>query len=463
LIRRIHKIRLTPPQLANLFIVACVIFMIGNYNNWDRGRKVIDNDVVSYYAYLPSLFIYHDVTLKFVKDYKGPHRFEFWPLTAPNGGYYHKTAMGLAYCYAPFFFAAHGYAYLFGYDTGGYSPPYHIALLISALFFAAAGLFFLRKTLEFFFDNTVVAIVLLLTVFGTNLFYYITIEAAMSHSFSFGLISAFVYYSLRWHQSQKYLTTIKLGLLLGWIVFIRPTNIIIVLFPLLYNINSIKDVKGRVSLFLGNFKQLFIILFCMILFWIPQLFYWKTVTGDWFFSSYGDEGFFFLKPQIINGLFGFRKGWFIYTPLMIFAVMGLAMSFKRLKPVSTALLVFMIINLWITFSWWCWWYGGGLSQRSLVDTYALMAIPLGVFISWLWKRKYLVKLPGTIVILALVLLTGFYTIQYRFGGLHYNSMTKKAWFENFGHIEPHGNYWKLLQCPDYDKAKKGIQDTVKCD
>ncbi len=461
MIKKIKTIRLRSSQIAIIFIAACIFFLIGNFNQWHGSRGVIDNDVVSYYAYLPSLFIYHDVTLKFVKDYKGPHRFEFWPLTAPNGGYYHKTTMGLAFCYAPFFFGAHGYAWLSGYDTGGYSPPYHIALLISAMFYGLVGLFFLRKTLQFYFTEEIIALVLMLLTFGTNLFYYISIDGCGSHSFSFGLISAFIYYSLKWHHEKKTRYAMVMGFLLGWIVLIRPTNFLIVLFTIFYDVKSLNELGARIKLVFSHYKQVLIILFFLIIFWIPQMMYWKKVTDHWFFNSYGDEGFFFLRPQIINGLFSFRKGWFIYTPVMIVAMAGLILSFKKFKAMALPVLIFLIINLWVVFSWWCWWYGGGLSQRSLVDTYALMAIPMGVFISWLWQQKYLLKLPLTLVILAMLLLTNIYTIQYLHGGLHYDSMTRAAYIENFGHFEAYGYYPEALDHPDYKLAVKGIYRTAQ--
>jgi len=439
-----------------------VILMISRYHYWQNERGVIDNDIVSYYGYLPSLFIYHDVTLNFAKDYKGPLHFKFWPVTAPNGGYYHKTTLGVAYCYAPFFLGANAYAHWFHYETGGYSRPYEVGLLISALFFFCIGLFYLRKILLLFFNDLITAIVILLTVFGTNFFYYITLEAVMSHSYSFTLISVFIYYSIKWQQSQKYSIALLLGISLGWMVIIRPNNLLIVLFLFLYDVKNSKEFFARIRLLLSNYKQFLMIGIIMILFWIPQFIYWKTVTGEWFFFSYVDERFFFLKPHILEGLFGFRKGWFIYTPLMIFAMAGLLMTIKKLKQIALPVLIFMPLHIWIVFSWWCWWYGGGLSQRSMVDIYALLAIPLGIFINWLWQQKFPVKIPVTLVMLCLFLLTSFYNIQYHYGGLNYHGMTKDAYFENFGHWEPHGNFVNYLQCPDYEKAKQGIQATEPC-
>ena len=58
----------------------------------------------------------------------------------------------------------------------------------------------------------------------------------------------------------------------------------------------------------------------VVLVWVPQMIYWNEMTGHWLYFSYGsDERFFFGDPAIIKGLFSYRKGLFIYTPLLLFA------------------------------------------------------------------------------------------------------------------------------------------------
>jgi len=34
-------------------------------------------------------------------------------------------------------------------------------------------------------------------------------------------------------------------------------------------------------------------------------------------------------------------------------------------------------------------------------------------------------------------------------------MTKEAYWNTFGRLHPGGDFWPLLQTPDYDKARKG--------
>ena len=448
-------------KLVILFILFSVLFMIKNYNSINGTRGVIDSDVVQYYGYLPATFIYHDVSLQFTKTYQGRHKFEFVSSVAPNGGLVIKYTMGMSFMYSPFFYGAHWYAYLFGYDTGGYSLPYQIALLFSSLFYFIIGLHFLRKVLEKYFDTFIVAFVLLLIVFGTNLFYYATINGAMTHVYSFSLLCIFIFYTIKWYERQSWLNSLILGVVLGLITIIRPNNILMVLIFMFYGITSFKDIPARFRLFLKNYYWIVLMIFCVAALCAPQFFYWKMVTGNWFFYSYLDEHFFFNRPQFINGLFSFRKGWFVYTPVMLFATIGVFLCYKRLKSFFIPILLFLVIDLWIIFSWWCWWYGGSYGQRALIDIYGLMAIGLGVFLAYLYKQKLWIRYPVVILLLLLTFLNVFNSIQYKHGSLHFDSMTKKAYFYNFGHMEPYGNYYDLLQTPDYDNALKGLPETTK--
>ncbi|MEI6122922.1 MAG: hypothetical protein WCQ95_04770 [Bacteroidota bacterium] len=450
----------TLPRLANLFIFFAVVIVLLRYTSWKDKDGIINNDVLEYYSYLPATFIYHDVSLKFAENYLGPHKFAFWPRISPTGHYILKMSMGMSYMYFPFFCVGHVYALCFGYDAGGFSMPYQVALLIGALFYLMLGLYYLRKILQRYFTPFVTAFVLSLIVFATNLFYYSSFLGPMSHVFTFALFSMFIYYSIQWHENPRWTQSLITGLLMGALVIIRPTNILMILFFIFYNIKSFRDIKPRMLLFLKNYSSILIICICLIAYWIPQIIYWKNMTGQWFYYSYLDEHFNFQHPRFLLGLFGYRKGWLLYTPLMGFSLIGFLLSFKKLPSFFVPAFLFLTLNFWIVFSWWCWWYGGSYGLRALIDIYALLAMGLGVFITAVWKLKPWFKYPLILMVLACVLLNMFNIIQFQRGALHIDSMTKNAYWKNFGHMDPYGNYYHLIRHPDYDKAKRFIDDTL---
>ena len=343
---------------------------------WKNEKKVIFWDVLEYYSYLPATFIYGDVQLRFIDNSNKNWENKFWPKSAPNNGWVIKMTMGMSILYSPFFFATLGITKLFHLVADGYSIPFRLALIFSCLFYLTIALFVLRKLLLKWFNDGVTTLTIVALVLGTNLFYYSTYEAPMTHAYNFSLIVFFIYFTFKWYENQSWRTTIMLGLIGGLIVLIRPTNIITWLFFLLLNVTKPAELILRIKFLFKQYAKLLLIACCFFLVLFPQMLYWKTITGFWIYYSYTNEGFFFNNPHIIQGLFSYRKGWLLYTPIMAVALIGIPYLFFRLKEMFVPVLIFMLFNIYIIFSWWTWWYGGCFGERPLIDFYALLAFPL---------------------------------------------------------------------------------------
>lgn len=427
---------------------------------WNKER-IIESDVISYYAYLPAVFIYNDLTLRFIDEYPYDYGMKFWPSTTPEGDYVIKTTMGMSFLYSPFFFIAHLLAGQFGYEPTGFSVPYRFAISLSVLFYFALGLFLLRKLLLRHFSELPTAISLILVTWGTNLAWYATIEPGMTHVYSFTLFAFFVYLLERWFDKPTLVNSILLGLLSGLISLVRPTNALIGVLVLLWGVGSFGDFKNRIKWLLARWPLIAAMIFSAVVVWLPQLLYWKMQTGLYFFNSYGEEGFFFQSPQILNGLFSYRKGWLVYTPVMLFAIIGFFFLRRYAEGKTKAIFVFMVLNLYIVFSWWSWWYGGGYGARALIESYILLAFPLAAFVQWTFRLKGF-KRAGFIITLALFLFHSiFQTFQYYYGAIHWDSMGKTTYWASFGRLRPMTGFYEAIEPPDYAKAMLGIQATVK--
>jgi hypothetical protein len=420
-------------------------------------KNLIYWDVLEYYSYLPATFIYGDLTLEFMNDTTVIWQNKFWPKTSAENTRVFKMTMGMSMMYSPFFLVVHTVEKLFHLQADGFSVPYIFALLASCLFYLTLAFFVLRKLLLRWFSETVTALTIICIGMGTNLFYYSTIEAAMSHAYNFSLFVFFIYFTIRWYENQSFKTSVKLGLIGGLIVLIRPTNIIIWLVFFLIFVSKPSDLISKLKLFLKQYPKLIVIIACAAFAIFPQLLYWKFVTGSWVYYSYDNEGFFFNHPRIIEGLFSYRKGWLLYTPVMTFALIGIPFLYFKVRELFYPVLFYILLNIYIVFSWWTWWYGGGFGQRAMIDSYALLAFPLAAFISLFWKRKLYLKIIAIFFVTLFVCHNLLQTSQYYYGAIHFDSMTKKAYWSSFGRIKPHGNYYNYLETPDYAKAIKGIQ------
>ena len=443
-------------KLSIIVIVLVVLFSFVSKKHWNSENRVIAWDVISYYAYLPATFIYIDPGLDFMDDYEGDHKFIFWPETTANGKKVIKTSMGMSYLYLPFFLVGHAFALITDYDSGGYSAPYKFVLQLSNLFYLIIGLIFLRKTLLRYFSEEVSSLSILLIFFATNLHYYSTHEATMSHGYSFTLIAVFIWLTIQWYEKPSFKNTIFIGLLSGLIVLVRPTNILVILFFVFWDIKTVTDLKNRFLLFYEKISSVFLMALFAFLVWIPQFLYWKIQTGSFLYFSYGNERFFFDNPQIINGLFSYRKGWLLYSPIMIFALVAIFFLKDKLKAFFLPVLIFTMLNIYVVLSWWAWWYGGSFGLRAFIDSYAILIFPLAALLSYFYvgKKKFA---RSIVLILSVVFIAHgiFQTQQYYHGSIHWDSMSKASYWDSFGRLRPTEKFNSLLIPPDYEKAKKG--------
>jgi len=440
--------------IIGILIVVCTWYG-NNLDTWGK-NKVIDNDVVSYYAYLPAGIIFHDLNFDFVKTLPAGFTGKIWLGTAPNGKPILRMTMGLAILWLPFFLMAHLFSKVMGIEALGYSWPYSLSIFAATIFYLLVGLIFLRKILLKYFSEIVTGITLLLVVVATNLMFYTISEPGMSHVYSFSLITIFLYTTLKWVDRPSYTSSVILGLLAGLIVLIRPVNGLVLVFPALLSINSFDEFYQRL---IARWKLIAIAGLAAVLIAMPQLIYWKMQTGHLFFNSYMDQGrFYFANPHILDGLFSFRKGWFIYTPVMLFSVAGLFFLKQYVTGFTKAIIIFLVLFIYVIYSWWCWWYGGSFGARPMIDTYGLMAIPLAAFLTSFSKKAFWQQGVVGLLLVLMISLNQFQMNQYRTSLLHWDSMTGKAYKGIFLKKNWPEGYDKMIQIPDYEKALKGEEE-----
>ena len=439
--------------LIQIILVWIFLFFYNENNKQDH----IQNDVVVYYSYVPATFICKDLTLQFVG--KSNCEGKYWPFYLPNGGRVIKMSMGMAYMYTPFFFLGHWAAPFLKEPQNGYSAPYQVMLAFGSLVYMMIGFFYLRRLLLYYFNDLVTGIVMLGLFFGSNLFCYSTIDFLMPHVYLFALFSIFLYLTHKVHLAANKKNVIALGLIGGLIALIRPSDVLILIVPAFYGVTNFNDIVTKLRS-VKQKKQL-VVLFgaAFIIPWIPQFVYWKVVTGDWLFYSYFGEKFFFNSPHILEGLFGYRKGLFIYSPLILIAVIGIVLLRKRIPQFFLPTVILLPVFTYVVLSWWCWWYGGSFGQRSFIDIFPLLAFPLACVVDFFNQRRF-TSLIGLLVLEIIISLNLFQIWQYKKGLIHYDAMTKEAYWSVFLSSSYPSNWAELINDPDYERAKLGEKENV---
>lgn len=457
-------------RVSLISILVCVVVVLSldfSYKYYKSRDKIIESDAKHYYAYIPSVIIFHDISQKFLDTEFGPDKHYFWTgVKLDNGKNYIKTTMGVALLQSVIIIPMHYTFKALGFPADGFSEPYKLAILMSSLLYFALGLLIIRylviKNLKF--SDTVAAITILAIGLGTNLLVYVSKEPSMSHAYSFFAIGMFVFCLDRYLKNRKWANALLTGISFGLVVLIRQVNVITVVLFLLWDVDSLKDLKDRILMYLlkPHFSGLIIIGFILI--WIPQLMYYYSLVGSIFFNGYGKEAskFFFDNPQISKSLFSYQKGWFVYTPIMFLAVIGfLPLFFSQFKKYALSVFIIMLSLIYVNSSWYSWWFGGGFGQRAYIDIYVLMAIPLAGFINFTLQNK-ISRVLISLIFIVLISNGVFQTVQYFNNVIHFSGMTKEAFWYSIGRIEPGSRHWAFIEESDSKLAEQGIYKDQSC-
>jgi len=444
--------------LAAIIIVVGLCFNIYFLKDFKYESGIIESDVINYYAFLPGLIIENDLTFKFIEDNPSKYSTRYWMFKTENGNYVSKVTLGMSMMYAPFFLGSHIVAITGGFESDGFSVPYRVGILLGTLFYVFFGIYLLIKLMRKFFNEIVISFVVLLVFLATNLFYYTTREAGMSHAYSFFVIILFVYLVDRFYNKPSLVRSLFLGIVFALILLIRPTNGIVGVILPLWNLSNEGFNNRVVFWFCKQKKFLIVFLIGFLLAISPQILYWKIITGNFFYNGYsGEAHFHFLNPQVINSLFSFRKGWFLYTPVMLFIIPGLFFLYRNFRNLFWAVLAMFVLSVYLNSAWWLWWFGAGYGNRGYVDFYGVYALAIAAFLQWFIGKVN----PGKIIVISgLVIIfichNLFQVAQYMHGSLHMSGMTKEAYLFSLGKLYPKPPLYEFIVEPDKALAAKGI-------
>lgn len=436
--------------LALLFILANTFY----HSRWDNTQTEapISWDASGYYSYLPAVFIYKDIQaldhMPGIIDQYRPSPQMDQAFEHESGHYIFKYTLGQSLTYLPGFAIGHIWAKnSTQYPADGYAYPYQAATYFYALCFGLLGLFVLFSLLKNSFSIAAANWAIFALAAGTNLLEYASYTPMMTHISLFTLYVLLIRQSILFWNKPSTWKALAIGLLVGWLALIRPTELIAIIIPLLWGIEITKTgIQSRWNAIKGQWKKIGLAALAGTLVLFLQSIYWKVAGDEWIIYSYQDQGFSWLKPHIKQVLISYRKGWLVYTPMMIFGLVGFYPLFKRNKSIFLACLAFFLINFYIVSAWDIWWYGGSFGQRALVQSYAIMAFPLAAFAQWILEFKQL-KWAQLVPVLFFVFLNNFQIWQSHTAGLFDAEYTNKAY------------YWRMFLNTNYEPTDKLLLDS----
>jgi hypothetical protein len=146
-------------------------------------------------------------------------------------------------------------------------------------------------------------------IFGSTIVYYVIQNPMWSHAWSFSVVCILLFLFHRRFEKREWLRIAGMGIFSALLIMIRPTNLLL-LIPIWFF-----EPEERPVL---NLRHVLIFVLCAALVCMPQLIYWKKLSGSWFYDAYSGEGFHYLRaPRFLSLLFEPRSGLLSYTPLFV--------------------------------------------------------------------------------------------------------------------------------------------------
>jgi len=400
-------------------------------------------DGIGYFDYLPSLFEHNDLIRK---NYTREENPELYERISKMGMYVdykefrvNKYHCGTAVLISPFYFAASLFTKPGEPANYEIDKLFQMAVYLAALFYLFFSLVFLRKLLKLYqISHINIFITQFLLAFATAVIHYAAYEASFSHIYSLFAISAFIYTAKAYFVHNRTSHFLWSCLLLGLITILRPVNLVVILF-LPFLAGSFENLtKGALQVLKSPLVMLAgLLIACAVI--SIQFVFWYLQIGEFLVYSYQNEGFNFLNPEITNILFSYRKGLFVYTPVLLLAIFGLVRLIRqgRYYLAATWALFFLVLT-YILSSWHNWYYGASYGMRVYVEFYPVFFI---LFVLLIENLRTSYKALILIVAFAFVPLNLIQAMQYKKYILHWYEMDK-------------AKYWRVFL--KTDKTYKGL-------
>ena len=312
---------------GSLVVYAALTFLASKYNSAPHGdwQSEIHNDKAGYYIYLPATFIhgyYYSDDLEAVRAKLSGFKFS-------DGKLFCKYPMGVALLVLPFFLVAHLLALAGAGPADGFSGVYYEMTYFASVFYLLLGIIILYKFLIRRFSQQISIITLLTIIFATNAYYYALREPLFSHIYSFFLFSLLLLLTDNLWTNPGTKKFCMAAVVSGLIFLVRPANILFLAILPFLGLASFKDLQNRLRFIFKPINLVsYILLFIIVI--LPQLIYWRFISGSFLFYSYENEGFIYWNsPKIIGVLFSPNNGLLLYSPAYLLIFTGLLVLIIR--------------------------------------------------------------------------------------------------------------------------------------
>jgi hypothetical protein len=362
-------------------------------NPWVRG------DGVGYYAYARAPLIEH--SLDFTHDYQqanssfrenrldknGQPTPEFRTRT---GHIENHFTVGPAILWAPFLLVTHAGVLLAramgsAVSPDGFSTPYRIAMACGTAFYGFLGLLISFRLARKYVDETWALLATLAIWWASSLPVYMYFNPSWSHAHSAFVVALFVWC---WHETRDGRTVaqwILLGALAGLMLDVYYANVMLFVILLFEAAREYSAALRQATPSTPSVSQLLTrhaafavtLLVCML----PTFIAHRIVYGSIFETGYVSiRDWFWTSPYLFSVLFSSNHGLISWTPILLFAVIGLFAFWRSVPRPGWAFLGAALAFYYFIASYPDWAGISSYGSRFFVSLTPLFILGLGVFL-----------------------------------------------------------------------------------
>lgn len=342
-----------------------------------------------YYAYLRSLVI--DGDLRFDNEYaRGDPAFrravERELVVMPTGYRRNPAALGPSMLWAPFFLLAHGavrLARLAGSDLAadGYSWPYRWACAVGTATYGFAGLLFARAV-ALRFARPVAATLATAAIWGASsvpvYMYFVPFHV---HALAAFTVALFVWLWLRVRDRGTAANWLGWGAAGGLVAATYYLDALLLLVPALELVGGTRGRVGLVARAVVTRALLFAVPALLVL--APTFIVKAVLHGSPFETGYASGLFYWTDPRLWAVGFSAEHGLFLWTPVILLAVIGLVRLWRIDPGVAGPIWLTLGLFYYAVASFVNWHGNSAYGNRFFVALTAFFTVGLAVLLDWL--------------------------------------------------------------------------------
>lgn len=357
-------------------------------------HRMTASDAIEYYAYDRSL--YFDGDLDFTNDYQGFYdrnpkglanfKAGFIDKRSPSGRAINNGPIGSAILWAPFFLAGdaaaralHGAGAAIMRD--GFSLPYIWAVSLGSALYAGAALVLTYLLARAITDQTAALWASLVIWLGTPALFYSHLAPTYAHATSWFAVSAFLVVWYRTRIRRSWRAWAALGAFGGLVAMVREQDVVFLLVPAVDELLRLAPGLRRhdrawlndvATTALGGIAMGC----CAVAAFTPQLLVYRALNGKFRPSSEVSDKLHWNAPNALRVLFDPGHGLFLWTPILLFAVVGLGLLIRRDWRLGCALAVGFILTVYLNGAFQTWTTAGSFGARRFIVCSPIFAIGL---------------------------------------------------------------------------------------